>query len=739
MHVKPFSPPGTRTGARFATDEIRIDGVDKVCGRTRYAADIPADRALWAAFTESPYPHAAIRAIDVSAARAMPGVHAVLTAADIGERRFGRRLCDWPILASGRVRFIGDRVAAVAAETRAAAETAARAIVVEYDELPPVLDVTQALAADAPILHPEHDAYAYFGKREPRASGMHPNVYAVETIQRGEQPEAIFAAGAHVFTHTFTFGRQHAGYIEPRATLVWIDAAGIVHLSSPNKGPYAFRAHFAHAVGLPEEQIVLEPVAIGGDFGGKGLTVDELPCYFLARETGRPVRYTSTSSEELRRGPTRHAATVTLTTATDATGMMLAHHSDVRYDGGAYAATKPIPNLLPGNAYGAIPYRIANVRLDISGVYTNTLPAAHVRGPGELQTFSAWEVHVDLIARAMGIEPIDFRLRNLARDGEETLLGEVLHRPMSAAVLEVLEKAANVHELGHDVGRGVSLTCAHTGSGKTYVKLLALSDGTVEARLGAVDQGNGLYTVVQRVVAEALGVSESAVRVSRADTSEIRFDQGSGHSRVTHVVGRAVLEAAQRLRAIVEERRATGEQFVATLRRLAADAPLMTEGSFISNHGEQVPGDLTFGAYAIDVHVDRETGEVRIRRATFVMDAGQIINPVAHQGQIDGAFVFGLGAALMEDVTLADDGRVQTPSLGEYKLPTMRDLPPFESIVLEAPDGAGPYGARMVGELGNVGVAAAVINAIGDAAGVQLRHVPVRAEDVYAALNGELP
>jgi carbon-monoxide dehydrogenase large subunit len=738
MHVKPFSPPGTRASARFAGDEIRIDGVDKVCGQTRYAADVPAERALWAAFVESPYPHATIRAIDVSAARAIPGVHAVLTAADIGERRFGRRLCDWPILAESRVRFIGDRVAAVAAETPTAAEAAARAIVVEYDELPAVLDVAEALSADAPILHPEHDTYTYFGTREPRAPGMHPNVYGVETIERGEQPETIFATAAHIFTHTFTFGRQHAGYIEPRATLVWIDAAGIVHLSSPNKGPYAFRAHFAHAVGLPEEQIVLEPVAIGGDFGGKGLTVDELPCYFLARATGRPVRYTSTSSEELRRGPTRHAATLTLTTAIDATGLMLAHHSEVRYNGGAYAATKPIPNLLPGNAYGAIPYRVPNVRLDISGVYTNTLPAAHVRGPGELQTFSAWEVHVDRIARVTGIDPVDFRLRNLTRDGEQTLLGEVLHRPMSAKVLDVLMKAANAHKLGMDVGRGVSLTCAHTGSGKTYVRLHALSNGTVEARLGAVDQGNGLYTVVRRVVAETLGIAESAVRVSRANTSEIRFDQGSGHSRVTHIVGRAVLEAAQRLRAIVEEQRASSEQFVATLARLAADAPLITEGSFISDHGEQVPGDLTFGAYAIDVHVDRETGAVRIRNATFVMDAGQIINPVAHQGQIDGAFIFGLGAALMEDVTLADDGRVQTPSLGEYKLPTMRDLPPFKSIVLEAPDGDGPYGARMVGELANVGVAAAVINAIGDAAGVHLHHVPIRAEDVYAALIGEL-
>ncbi len=360
----------TRTRSRFDADELRLDGQDKVRGRTQYAADVRAGDALWAAFSESPFAHATIRATDVSAALRVPGVRAVITAADIGRRRFGRRLCDWPILADGRVRFIGDRVAAVAAETRDAAEEAARAIVVEYDALPAVFGHAAALAADAPVLHPERDSYAYLGRRPGLPPGTHPNVYAIESLRRGAEPESIFAGAARVFEHTFTIGRQHAGYIEPRATLVWIDAAGIVHLSSPNKGPYAFRTHFAHAVGLPEEQVVLEPVAIGGDFGGKGLTVDELPCYYLARATGRPVRYTSTSTEELRRGPTRHAATITLRTAVDSDGRILAHHSDVRYDGGAYAATKPIPNLLPGNAYGSIPYYVPNVRLDITGFYS---------------------------------------------------------------------------------------------------------------------------------------------------------------------------------------------------------------------------------------------------------------------------------------------------------------------------------------------------------------------------------
>jgi len=225
------------------------------------------------------------------------------------------------------------------------------------------------------------------------------------------------------------------------------------------------------------------------------------------------------------------------------------------------------------------------------------------------------------------------------------------------------------------------------GSGTTYVKLRVHAGGTIELLLGAVDQGNGLYTAVRRVIAETLGVTEQAIIVTRADTSQITFDQGSGHSRVTHVVGRAVHDAAERLRTLVDDARLPGESFQSAMVRLAAEEPLMVEGKFVTDHGEQVPGDLTFGAYAVDAHVDRDTGELRIHNATFVMDAGQIINPVAHQGQIDGGFIFGLGAALMEDVTLSD-GRVNTPSLGEYKLPTMRDIPPFKSIVLRAPDGA---------------------------------------------------
>jgi CO/xanthine dehydrogenase Mo-binding subunit len=729
------SEPNTGMRDLFATAEYRADGRDKVSGRALYTADVARKGALWAAFVESPHAHAKIRSIDAGAAKAMPGVRAVLTGTDVEACLFGRQLCDWPVLADRVVRFIGDRVAAVAAESPDAAAEAARAVRVEYDELPAVLDVDAALREDAQVLHPDWDSYYHFASNGPlRKPRAHPNEYAALRIGKGSDDlEPIFARAFRVFEHSFETPRQHAGYIEPRSTLVWIEGE-IVRVVSPNKGPFALRRHLAHVLGVPEERIVIEPAAIGGDFGGKGLTVDELPCYFLARATGRPVRYVSSYAEELRRGPTRHRTAMTLRSALDRDGTFLAHRSTVVYDGGAYAAAKPIPSLLPGNGYGSIPYRIPHVRIDIRGVYTNTLPAAHVRGPGEQQTFSAWELHVDTIARAMGIDPFEFRLKNVVRDGETIVTGEAIDRPMAYEILQTLRDECPPMAARDARGRGISLVCAHTGSGKTSVRMSVRPDGTVEVTLGAVDQGVGIATVVRRVVSAALSVDPESVGVKRGSTDDALPDPGSGHSRVTHVVGRAVLDAAQQVRERLEDARTSAtDGFALLAERACSSGPVDVVGTFTGTH-EQVQADLSFGAYAIEVDVDRDTGAVAVQNAVFVGDVGQIINPVAHQGQIYGGFVFGLGAALTEDVRLDQDGKPLTLSLGEYKLLTARDVPPLRTVLLEGPGGDGPYGTRMIGELCNVGVPAALINAVDDAVGVRLVRFPVHAEDVHAAL-----
>lgn len=678
---------------------------------------------LWAAYAVSPHAHARIRAIDVNAARRMPGVHVVITGADIGERRLGRQILDWPVLAVDTVRFIGDRVAAVAARTREEAEAAARAIDVRYDVLPAVLDAAAALRPDAPVLHPGFDRYEYpvYAAR-PRPQRAHPNVQGALLRVKGDADlEPIFARAHRVFEHRFETPRTHAGYIEPRATLVWIDAGGVVHVHSPNKSPFDLRLQMARTLGLPPEQITVECTSIGGDFGGKGLTLDEYACYFLAKASGRPVRHVQTYGDELRAGPTRHHAAMTLRTAVDAAGTFLAHHSTVVYDGGAYAGGKPVPHLLPGFGYGTVPYRVEHVRLEMCAVYTNTLPAAHVRGPGETQTFFAWEQHVDAIAAGLGIDALELRLRNVMTHGDTALNGDVVEAPMGREVLEALrtELAAMPAPRLAGRARGTSLICSHTGGGKTSVRMHLEADGTIAVTLGVADQGAGTFTLVQRVAAAVLDVPRERIAVRQGNTAQTAYDPGAGASRVTHIVGRATQTAAEEFR-----------------RRMNAGEPLDVAILYESDPaGAQRVPDYTFAAYAIEVAVDAGTGKLSVTDALFVADVGTILNPTAHRGQIDGGFACGLGVALMEERPLDESGKPLAQSLGDYKIPTVRDVPPLRTVFVPSAPGSGPFGAKMVGELSNAGVAPAIANAVYNAVGARLFALPLRAEDVYRAVN----
>jgi CO/xanthine dehydrogenase Mo-binding subunit len=737
----------------LATPERRVDGRDKVSGRMQYTADIKRPGMLWAAFATSPYAHARIRSVDVRAAREVEGVRAVLTADDIGRLRFGRQLHDWPVLAFDRVLMIGDRIAAVAAETREAAEEAARRVVVDFEELEPLLDPVAALAPGAPVLHPDRQTYYHraFEGKDPMAV-PHPNVQGLNRFTRGETDLAPFFAGAHrVFEHTFFTARQHAGYIEPRSTLVWVDEDGTIHVQTPNKIPFWLRHAMAKCVGVEEARIVVEPAAIGGDFGGKGTTIDEVPCYFLAKATGRPVRYVETYAEELGYAPTRHSASIALKTAVDRDGRFVAHASDVIYDGGAYAGGKIIPWLVPGFGYSAIPYFIPNYQVLARTVYTNQLPGAHVRAPADLQVFFAWEQHVDAIAEALAIDPIELRLRNLLQDGQAAMTGEVMREVNAARVLETLKREARYGEpLPADRGRGIALTCRHTPGLITSIKIVLSANGTLEIVTGVTEQGSGQLTMLQRVAAATLGIEPERIGVRRASTAEALADAGTGGSWVTHVHGRAVQMAATNLKAILEERSALTlreggfegpdgrrERFEDVAARLCAGGPVEATATYNGMHGPEHPSDFSFSGYAIEVAVDRETGAVRVLDATIVCDTGAIINPIGHQGQIDGGFAAGIGSALLEEITIDEHGKVMTLSLGEYKLPTIADMPPFRTITLRGGDGAGPFGAKMAGELSNTGVAPAIANAIHNAVGVRLNRFPLTSERVYNALTSK--
>src|SRR5712691_4397323 len=702
------------------TPEWRVEGHDKVTGAAHYAADITRPGMLHAAFVGSPYPHARVVSVGVGAARTMPGVRAVLTGTDVRPARFGRRLQDWPVLAWDRVRFIGDRVAAIAADSLEAAEAAAAAVAVEYEELPAIFDPESALASDAPVLHPDPGDYKYFGgTRPPRP---HPNAQGHVVHEHGDVASG-FENAAAVFEHEFGVPRVHPAYIEPHASLVWIEGE-TVHVVTTNKAPFALRDQMAVTIGVPAERIVVDTPHVGGDFGGKGLSLDEFALYFLARATGRPVRSVLRYTDELQISNTRHAARIRLRTGVDRDGRITAHQARVVFDGGAYAAGKPVADVLPGGPTLTLAgYHVPAARVEAVAVYTNTVPAGHARAPSQPQHTFAAESHLDLIARAMRIDPIEIRVRNAIRAGEPDVEGAVWHDSQAPRVLATLRAAsAWGSTLVTDHGRGVAFSARHVGRGKTSLTLTLAPDATVEVLTGVADQGGGAHTMIQRVVARELGIDVSRVRVRRGDTGQANVDPGVGGSRVTPVAGNAALDGARKLNARLTELGLTLDEAA------SAAAPLVVTGE-----GEQNEHLYGVYGYSIEVSVDRETGSFRIVDAVLVADVGTVINPVAVRGQLEGGFVFGLGQAVMEELRL-EDGRVTTTNLGDYKIPTIADAPPLRLVLITDAPGPGPFGAKSAGELANPAVGAAIANAIDNAVGARVMTLPITAEKVRAEL-----
>jgi CO/xanthine dehydrogenase Mo-binding subunit len=738
---------------RFEAPERRPDGLAKVTGSAAYTADRQVPDALFVRYRVADEAHGIVRSIDVVAAAAMPGVRAILTGADCATTRIGRRLQDWPLLAWDRVRFTGERVAAVAADTDIQAATAAAAIHLVIDPLDSILDPIDALAADAPDLHPEAATYRYLGPG-PRPPTAHPNLQGDTTVTTGcaadpEAFEAVFASAAHVIEDTFQTGRQHQGHLEPHAAIVASRPDGGADIWTTNKQPFLLRAQMADALDMPAELLCIDADVIGGDFGGKGLSYDEYVCLLLARRTGRPVRFNGDYREELSSYAPRHRAVATLRTAIDATGRILAHDADFILDGGAYAAAKPMPDLtLPGVFDTMAPYHVPHLRIRARSVYTNTVPAGHMRCPGELQAAFASESHVDRIARALGHDPVAFRRINAARSDSVTAHHQRIRQPMAREVLDQL--AVEAGRAGGS-GHGVALVARRMEGGRQSIQATLQPDGQVRLTTGLPDQGAGVHTVVVRIASVALDIPESRIVVERVSTDRATADLGIGASRVTYLVGRATERACARLREAIEHVATTLATVPVTIRDgalSAADGTIIPwqdvaarlgsapiEGTFDTNVDEdRAVADFTFAGLAVDVDVDRATGQVRIVDAVLVADIGStIINPLAHQGQIDGGFAQGIGAALMEEVVI-DAGQVQSASLGEYRLPVSKDVPPLRTVALMGSPGPGPFGTKMAGELSTSPVAPAIANAIEDLTGARIRTLPMTPERVLRAL-----
>jgi carbon-monoxide dehydrogenase large subunit len=406
-------------------------------------------------------------------------------------------------------------------------------------------------------------------------------------------------------------------------------------------------------------------------------------------------------------------------------------------------------------------YRVSNVRVETLLVYTNTVPAGNMRAPGGIQVALAGEGHIDHIARSLGLDPLEFRLRNALRSGDSGPAGERIRHPRAEVVLEALRQATRWGQTalppGH--GRGLALRRRGVGEGKTSVALRLVPGGQVEVLLGVPDQGGGAYTAVRRVAAAALSVRPERIVPRYGTTAEALADPGAGGSRVTHVVGRAAIAGALQLRARLEElaaeamgwpagrvrleqdrftagdRSAESAAFETVAERVLRAGPVEVQASYDSADEESEAGrDYSFYACMVEVSVDPETGQVRPVEAVAAVDVGTIVNPVAHQGQLEGGFVFGLGNALSEELAV-EDGKVTTASLGEYKLPTAADIPALRTILLSAQDGPGPFGAKAVGELANSAIAPAIANAVYDAVGARVKSIPITAERVLAALR----
>jgi CO/xanthine dehydrogenase Mo-binding subunit len=739
----------------FDEPEYRVEGPLKVTGAARYTADISMPGMLWLAYTRSPRPHAKIVSVDTSAAKQVPGVHAVLTGADVGDVRLGRRLLDWPALAKDRVRMVGDRVAAIAAETKEAADEAARLVDVEYEDLP-LLTLANALDADAVVLHPDIDTYRYLGPKRPQT--QHPNMHGYALVQKSESGaniEDIFAQADHVFEHTFSTAREFQGFLEPRACVVWIDEQERVRIINTNKSPAALRQQLAAALDLPESQIVIDAKFIGGDFGGKGLSIDEFTCYFLAKATGRPIKAVMTYLDELQATNSRHPAIIKLKTAVSSDGKFLAHQSEAILDGGAYAAGKVAPNLVVPAHTTLTAYHVPVTRMEVKAVYTNSIPGGSMRAPGDPQSMFASECHVDMIAQAMRIDSIELRRRNALRDGEPSITGERVHRARAVEVLDALERESSWHEpLPAGRGRGVALGVRHIGAGATSIVMRLIDGGQVEVETGVADQGGGAYTVLRRVAAAVMSVNPKRVVITHCDTSGPAPDPGVGGQRITHILGRAAQSGAVEMKARLEELaaeamgwpagevRLEGDRFIAgqhnaafedVAQQIARGAPVEITGAYDGQHKPGEPGDFEFAGYVVDAEVDRDTGEVQLHDVLLVADVGTIINPLAHQGQLEGGLMFGLGAALMEELTV-QDGQITTLTLGDYKVPCVMDIPPFRTVLLRDPTGPGPLGAKAAGELTNTSVAPAVANAVA-AAGARVMHMPLTAERVLDAID----
>ena len=762
-----FNPAGNTAVGRSTP---KLENREKVTGRAEYIDDLYRPNMLHAAILGSPFAHARILSYDVSEALAAPGVVGVITGADVPDGRMGAFIKDEHALAKGKVLYLGEPVAALAAETLEQARAAINLIRVEYEELPAVLSPEDGLAPDAPILH---EALADYVKVFD--AGSTGNLCSRTELAEGDV-DAAWADCAVIVEGEFTTQAQAHVAMEPCGALAEMDAQGRVTLWSANQSVFRVQANVCESLQLPMSRLRSLTPRVGGGFGNKMEAHIQPLTVALAMKTGRPVKCVLTREEDFEIVRARHPFKIRMKTGADAQGRLIARDCEVLLDCGAFADDSPgvmgYALLMSGG-----PYRIPNQRATGKLVYTNKLRFGAYRGFGNPQVTFASEQQIDEIARRLSLDPIEMRRRNLLQAGDGWFVGPRIASNGLAACLDAVEKASHWGRKpdgtpGKRRARGIALSAHISGLLGTGAIVRMLEDGTISLNTGATDIGQGSDTVLAQICAETLKVPVDMVSVASPDTDGSPYNWGTTASRVTYTTGRAVAgaagavlrqamdHAAEMLDVPVEdlELREGGRiairgsntdlPFAAISSRAhwAKGGPIVGSHTLVFDEPTHDPkraialglpfpriGVFSFAATVVDVDIDDVTGQARVTEAWSAVDVGRAINPRLVDVQIEGGFIQGMGFALYEEMVW-DGPKLANPSLLDYKVPTSADSPHVHSIIVEDPEPSGPFGAKGAGEIGLNPVPAAIANAVGAALGGVSHNLPLTAERLLSRI-----